>query len=37
VPLCPVFLLVLLAFAMVAACASRAAATLSATSFLMAA
>ncbi|GJX72125.1 putative reverse transcriptase domain-containing protein [Tanacetum coccineum] len=34
---CPVLLLVLLAFAMVAACASRAAETLSATSFLMAA
>ncbi|GJT98614.1 hypothetical protein Tco_1094132 [Tanacetum coccineum] len=37
VPLCSVFLLVLSAFVMVAACASRAAATLSATSFLMAA
>ncbi|GJW18609.1 hypothetical protein Tco_0026045 [Tanacetum coccineum] len=36
VPVGPVFLLGLLAFAIVAACASRAAVTLSATSFLMA-
>ncbi|GKE38466.1 hypothetical protein Tco_1461871 [Tanacetum coccineum] len=35
VPLCPVFLLVFSVFSMVAAYASRAAATLSATSFLM--
>ncbi|GKF89205.1 hypothetical protein Tco_0263168, partial [Tanacetum coccineum] len=37
VSFCPMFLLVLSVFTMVAACASRAAATLSATSFLMAA